>query len=111
MNISELDTHADVTRLYRYERGTVAITILERISTRSALISWSDARFGRLGAQVWTAGRARAAGACALSGRMIRRGDAVYTPRKTQPAPINLGAMIIASYVNEAPMASSKACA
>lgn len=96
------------SKTYRYERGTVAITILERISAKSALISWSDARYGHLGAQVWNACRARVPGACALSGRIINRGDAVYMPRKTHPAPINVGAMIIASLVQEAPMAGAR---
>ncbi|SAK55915.1 hypothetical protein AWB79_02236 [Caballeronia hypogeia] len=50
------------------------------------------------------ASRARTPGACALSVRIINRGHAIYT----QPAPIKLGAMVIASFVQEAPMTADK---
>ncbi|KMZ11613.1 hypothetical protein BHUM_05838 [Candidatus Burkholderia humilis] len=89
---------------YRYERGTVSVEVIERTSANSAIVSWSDARFGRMGAQTWMAGKARVLGRCAMTGAIIQRGDRVSQPRKTRPAPINAGTMIVATYVHDVPL-------
>jgi hypothetical protein len=90
--------------LYIPERATVSVHVIERTSANSAIVSWSDARFGRMGAQTWMAGKARVSGRCALTGAVIKRGDRVYQPRKTRPAAINAGTMIVATYVHEVPL-------
>jgi hypothetical protein len=89
---------------YFHEGSMVSVHVIERTSANSAIVSWSDARFGRMGAQTWMAGKARAAGRCALTGAIIKRGDRVYQPRKTRPAAINAGTMIVATYVHDVPL-------
>jgi hypothetical protein len=83
-------------------RKRVSITIVERLSARTALLSWSDAQFGCIAEQTWLCGRAQREDVCALSGERIKRGDPVYRPRKTTPPAINAGCVIAAHCVLDA---------
>jgi hypothetical protein len=67
-----------------------AIRVLERNSPVSATVAWR--------------GFAKKAGVCALSGRTILTGDAVYRPRRVQPAPRNIEAMILATVMEAIPV-------
>ncbi|KVV51822.1 hypothetical protein WT27_29575 [Burkholderia territorii] len=82
-------------------RRTVSVSFVDRVSATEVTIAWRDSTHCSYGDQAWHATRARTSGACALSGRPVRIGDAVYQPRG-RPRPLNAGAMILASALHEA---------
>jgi hypothetical protein len=84
------------------ERFEVQVQVIDRPSQSTATVVWRDPTHCSYGDQVWHASRARVAGICAVSGRAIRPGDAIYKPRPCRPAPLNVGAMILERVVNEA---------
>jgi hypothetical protein len=77
--------------------GQCVIRLLERNSPTSATVAWSDSTSCFYGAQLWRRGVAKKVGVCSLSGQTIERGDAVYRPRRVQPIPRNVEAMILAA--------------
>lgn len=77
--------------------GKCVIRLLERDSPTSATVAWSDSTSCFYGAQLWRRCIAKKAGVCSLSGQTIARGDAVYRPRRVQPVPRNVEAMILAA--------------
>ncbi|KUY62056.1 DUF3331 domain-containing protein [Burkholderia sp. RF2-non_BP3] len=83
------------------ERRAVAISVVERHSATTVSIAWRDATRCSYGDQVWQTARARVGGVCAVSGCRIEPGDPVYRPRPTRPVPINAGAMILASMLEQ----------
>jgi hypothetical protein len=89
--------HVDDTALH-----CVTVSLLDRPTSSTATISWRDSTRCCYGDQVWCASRARTEGVCAMSGRPIRRGDAVYKPRPYRPAPRNADAMILTSALDDA---------
>jgi hypothetical protein len=88
--------HVDATTL----RG-IAVSLIDRPSSSTATISWRDSTRCCYGDQIWHSSRARTPGVCALSGRPIRPGDAVYRPRLGRPAPRNADAMILTSALDD----------
>jgi hypothetical protein len=70
------------------------VTLVERLSQTHVVLRWCSPTC-HYGDQVWIAGVARCKGVCAISGHLIKRGDAVYRPlnRKRLP-PVNVDAMI-----------------
>jgi hypothetical protein len=76
-----------------------AIRVLERNGPTSATVAWSDATSCCYGEQLWRRCIARKAGVCALSGETITTGNAVYRPRRVQPVPQNIEAMILATVI------------
>jgi hypothetical protein len=83
----------------------VSITVRERLTSRTAVVSWSHSQLGCLAEQVWTLGRARGENVCEISGERIKRGDLVFSPRKTRPPAINENSAIAAHYILDAPFA------
>lgn len=81
----------------------VQVRLIDRPSRSTATIEWRDPTHCCYGDQVWRTSRARVAGVCAMSGRPVRPGDAVYKPRACRPMPINSDAMILRSVLEEAP--------
>lgn len=73
------------------------IRVLERRGRTSATLAWSDATSCCYGEQHWRRCVAKKTGVCALSGQVITRGNAVYRPKRVQPAPRNIEAMILAT--------------
>jgi Domain of unknown function (DUF3331) len=74
------------------------VTILERRSVTTIVVSWCDATSGHYGDQVWTTGVAQKRAMCALTGEHIGRGDAVHRPRRSRAhLPANSDRMILAS--------------
>ncbi|MFP3646030.1 DUF3331 domain-containing protein [Paraburkholderia sp. SIMBA_054] len=57
------------------------ISVIERLSSETVSVCWSDARMGHYSDQVWRLGRARADSFCLLTGRQIRYGDSIFRPR------------------------------
>lgn len=82
--------------------GDVAISLLDRNSTRTATVSWSDAQGCKYGEQLWRLATAKRSGICALSQQPIAAGDAIYRPTKMNPPPANAAAMMLASAIDEA---------
>ncbi|HEY2020231.1 DUF3331 domain-containing protein [Paraburkholderia sp.] len=89
--------HLDGTAIYGAK-----VSLVERTTSSTAVISWRDSTRCCYGDQAWHLWRARTDGVCAMSGHRIRPGDAVYKPRACRPAPCNAGAMILASAVDAA---------
>lgn len=56
------------------------LTLVERISDRSVLVTWRSATIGQRCEQQWICKVARTRGLCALSGCLIVRGDRIYAP-------------------------------
>ncbi|MFP3556161.1 DUF3331 domain-containing protein [Paraburkholderia sp. SIMBA_049] len=77
------------------------ISIVERLSSVTLSICWSDATSGYFGEQVWRMGLAHVHSVCALSGLPIRIGDSVFRPWVCETrTPANGHRMILASSVH-----------
>ncbi|MDR5804948.1 DUF3331 domain-containing protein [Caballeronia sp. LZ001] len=92
-----IDSH--VSQVSNTNRA-IAIALLDRISPRTATVSWSDPQGCKYGEQVWRLATARRTGVCALCGQRITAGDAIYRPAKTKPPPANAAAMMLAIAVD-----------
>jgi hypothetical protein len=75
------------------------VKVLDRPSERTITISWRESTLCHYNDQIWRAGIAKHAGTCAVSGMHIERGDSVYRPIPTRPAPINANAMILSAAI------------
>lgn len=75
----------------------VSFVLLDRISPRTATVSWSDPQGCKYGEQVWRHATAKRAGFCVLTGQIIAEGCAIYRPSKTDPPPMNANAMMLAA--------------
>ncbi|CAM2158920.1 DUF3331 domain-containing protein (plasmid) [Pararobbsia alpina] len=80
-------------------RPSLTVRVIERLSHCTVAVSWHDTTACRYDDQVWRAGVARRCGVCALSAVPIVPGDAVYRPVNTSRAPVNDGAMILATHM------------
>jgi hypothetical protein len=72
------------------------IRILERLSSTAVSVSWYDATCGHYSDQVWRRTLSRRATVCTLTGRPVKRGDAVYRPFGRRLLPVNAGFLILA---------------
>ncbi|MGY6254053.1 DUF3331 domain-containing protein [Paraburkholderia caledonica] len=95
---AQWDRRASVRRHHR----EVQVRVIDRPSPSTATLAWRDSTHCSYGDQVWHMSHARVAGVCAMSGRPIKRGDAIYKPRPCRPAPLNAGAMILCTVLNTA---------
>jgi hypothetical protein len=77
------------------------VRVIERPSSATAIVYWSDAATCHYGYQGWRVTTASSDGACALTGEPIHRGDSVYRPSQRDPKPHNAAAMILASSMPE----------
>lgn len=75
------------------------ISLVERTSSSTITIAWRDSTSCSYAAQIWMGANAKVSGVCAMSGAQINRGDRIFHPRHTNPAPVNAGAMILASAI------------
>jgi Domain of unknown function (DUF3331) len=73
------------------------VRVIERPSSATAIVYWSDAATCHYGYQGWRVTTATTDGACALTGAAIHRGDSVYRPSQRDPKPQNASAMILAA--------------
>ncbi|REE18096.1 uncharacterized protein DUF3331 [Paraburkholderia sp. BL27I4N3] len=81
---------------------SVSVALLDRISPRTATVSWSDPQGCKYGEQVWRLAAAKRSGICALSGQPIATGDTIYRPTKVDPPPANAAAMMLAIAIDRA---------
>jgi Domain of unknown function (DUF3331) len=85
-------------------KGEANIRVLDRPTSRTAIVTWGDPTSCHYGDQVWRVARAARDGFCALSGQQIHRGDIVYRPSHYRPAPANAASMMLAQCVLVAPI-------
>ncbi|WP_408238125.1 DUF3331 domain-containing protein [Paraburkholderia dipogonis] len=76
------------------------VSLIERTTSLTVTIAWRDPTSCFYGAQVWRAANAKVSGICVLSGQRIRRGDRIFHPQRSKPAPVNARAMILESALN-----------
>jgi hypothetical protein len=79
----------------------LVVRLIERTTSSTVTLAWRDSTSCFYGAQSWRAATARNSGVCALSGARIRRGDRIFHPQRSKPAPVNAYAMILESALNE----------
>lgn len=80
-----------------------SIVAVEMQTNDLMLISWSDSTRCRYIDQRWIRARSRRSGYCALSGRAIRPGDAIYKPQcRGMQHPANSTEMVLASELQRA---------
>jgi hypothetical protein len=103
--LTQVPSRRPVRAEYRHDDAyrRCAIKVLERQGKTVATIAWSDSTACCYGEQLWRRCVARKSGICALSGRAIVAGDAVYRPRLVEPAPRNIEAMILATVMEAIP--------
>ncbi|MFM0075973.1 DUF3331 domain-containing protein [Paraburkholderia sediminicola] len=76
------------------------IVVVERLSSCTISVSWSDPCSGRCTEQIWCGGFAHVPTVCALTGRTINRGDQVFRPRTREVrVPPNRHQMILAATI------------
>src|SRR5258708_1135997 len=73
------------------------VSLIERTTSFTVSIAWRDPTSCFYGAQIWRVASAEVSGICALSGQRIRRGDRIFHPQRSKPAPVNARAMILES--------------
>jgi hypothetical protein len=78
------------------------VSFIEQTSSSTVTIAWRDSTSCSYGAQIWMGANAKVSGVCAMSGAQIKRGDRIFHPRHSKPAPVNAGAMILASAIDAA---------
>jgi hypothetical protein len=76
------------------------VSLIERTTSLTVTIAWRDPTSCFYGAQVWRVANAKVSGTCVLSGQRIRRGDRIFHPQRSKPAPVNARAMILESALN-----------
>jgi hypothetical protein len=72
------------------------VRVIDRPSSVTAIVYWSDAATCHYGYQGWRVATAERDGHCALTGEPVHRGDLVYRPAQREPKPRNVDAMILA---------------
>lgn len=86
-------------------RGSTIVRVVERPTSTTASVYWSDPSHCHYGHQPWRAGAASIDGYCALSGHPIHRGDLVFRPSKLglgpDLLPVNASAMILSASMPE----------
>jgi hypothetical protein len=83
------------------EHSPLHISIVEKLSSTTISVCWSDPCLGHYANQIWGIGSARGDAICALSGERIRRGDSIFRPRAYgSQVPINRHRMMLASAVS-----------
>lgn len=85
----------------RNDWSGLKVRVTSRPSSTTVTLNWCHTNSCFYGDQLWRFSIARTGGICALSGRKIFRGDAVYHPRRGSYHPLNADAMILAKYIEE----------
>jgi hypothetical protein len=106
--VKKKKTHLTKAMVSQGEKGTIKeellparISIVERLSSVTLSICWSDSITGYFGEQIWRMSVARGQSSCALTGMPIEIGDSVFRPWASERrAPANGHRMILASCVD-----------
>jgi hypothetical protein len=82
------------------EPSPLHVSVVEKLSSTTISIRWSDPCLGHYANQIWGIGLAQADAVCVLSGKPIHRGDSIFRPRVHRShTPLNRHRMILASAV------------
>ncbi|MDR5759497.1 DUF3331 domain-containing protein [Caballeronia sp. LZ035] len=83
------------------ERSPLHVSVVEKLSSTTISICWSDPCLGHYASQIWGMAVARMEAICMLSGKPIHRGDSIFRPRAYGArVPVNRHRMILASAVS-----------
>lgn len=86
----------------RGKSPSCTVIVEERLANTLIALSWIDPTCGSFRDQIWRLATARRSGVCALTGRRVRKGDAIFRPRgRRRDAPCNWNAMILAASLVE----------
>jgi len=77
------------------------IRILERLSSTAVSVCWYDATCGHYADQIWRRTHSRHKTVCTLTGRPVKRGDAVYRPSGRGIRPVNANYLILACVMED----------
>jgi hypothetical protein len=91
----------EISRPVYVEPPILRFSIVDRPSSLTVSVCWSDPRYGRHDDQTWRLGRARFESCCLLTGGAIRHGDRVFRPRTKRGVQPDYDQMILASAVDE----------
>ncbi len=83
-------------------RSAAIVKVLDRASEHTVVVSWCDSQGGHFGDQTWRLASAKKRGVCAMTGRAIEKGDAVYRPWLREKARSNANERILAECVDAA---------
>jgi hypothetical protein len=83
--------------------GQAEVHPVERLTPRTVTVDWCEPGACHYTEQTWVAGAANRSGHCAVTGKVIRRGDPIYRPRPTRPPTQNAAAMIAAEQILKLP--------
>lgn len=93
---------SDVTPVVHVDLRLASVSIVERSSSQTVTVRWSDARIGHFAEQIWCLGRSCADSFCVLTGQKILCGDKVFRPRIRQGVAPDQDRMILARAVDDA---------
>ena len=82
-----------------YESRHITVSLLERPTSSTVLVSWHDPQQCSYNYQLWRQSSSRTVGICALSGQRIDLGQSVYKPFGRKTHVMNSKAMILAHHV------------
>lgn len=79
------------------DRAVPTVQVIEVMNDRMIIVAWQDPTGGRYGYQTWTRVLARSDAVCALTGRSVKKGDAVFRPKNLRDRrPANADSVILA---------------
>lgn len=84
------------------------VKVLDRASEHTIVVSWCDSQGGHFGDQTWRLASAKKRGICAMTGRIIEKGEAVYRPWLREKARSNANERILAECVDAALSAQAR---
>jgi hypothetical protein len=82
------------------EPPILRFSIIDRPSSLTMKVCWSDPRYGRHDEQTWRLGRAHFESCCLLTGGAIRHGDMIFRPCPERGVRTEGDRMILASAVD-----------
>jgi hypothetical protein len=68
------------------EPRPTCVHIVERLSSKTMSVCWSDPRLGHFDEQIWRLGRAHSDSVCLVTGKQIQHGDWIFRPRYARGA-------------------------
>jgi hypothetical protein len=90
---------SEISRTSYVEPPILRFSIVDRPSSLTVSVCWSDPRYGRHDEQTWRLGRARFESCCLLTGGAIQHGDQIFRPRTRRGVHAESDRMILASAV------------
>jgi hypothetical protein len=93
---------SDAPPVINADARLTCVSIVERTSSQTVTVCWSDARMGHFAEQIWCLGRSCVDSFCVLTGKQILYGDKIFRPRIWRGAAPDEEHMILACAVDDA---------